>query len=231
MKPRTIGHLDHILLLDSRLASVERIARRVQSLSLARRRLLLRLAQRSLDREPSRSDERARVSAAKTLVALLPESEAVIRRWLSRFEGRAAHEIHFSLFCFLDEVPALPGTRAIARKIPALVEQYLGTVRSNTALAAWMAGHFLGEHWRRDEALPVLLRVATSGRHVAGRLGALSALDTLLSRTSGRARRMVLQCFRDVSRSDRSEEMRARAAAILREGVRGSRGRARRPSG
>ena len=53
-------------------------------------------------------EDSIRVAAAKVLVALLPESLAALRRWLAKPGTKAVCEIHFSLFCFLDEVQNSP---------------------------------------------------------------------------------------------------------------------------
>ena len=90
------------------------------------------------------SDEKQRVRNVQFLLATLPDSIDGIRTLLSRFEGWVDYEVHFSIFCWLDEVEEHPQLSQFRNEIPSLAEQYLCNVPQEVAKAAWMAGHFLG---------------------------------------------------------------------------------------
>jgi hypothetical protein len=79
--------------------------------------LLLLEAYKNLDTsELGREQEReGRVYFIRFLVALFPRSLPVIESWLSRFEKPEDYEIHFTLFCYLDDIP-ISATPRIARK-------------------------------------------------------------------------------------------------------------------
>ena len=54
--------------------------------------------------------EYKRVALVKLLVALAPDSWHIVRGMIQAAQGnREEAEIRFTIFCFLDEVPGLPG--------------------------------------------------------------------------------------------------------------------------
>jgi hypothetical protein len=94
--------------------------------------------------------------AAKTLVALIPQSLPTISACLERKRPVGIYELHFSLFCFLDEVLFDKGLRQRKKEVLSLVRGYLTGVDEDHAMAAWMAGDLLGDHWTPQESVPVL---------------------------------------------------------------------------
>jgi len=200
--------------LDPSREPVDRLEERIASLPGSRRGKLIRLCDRMLQTETFRNKESLRVCAAKVLVALLPESQAAIHRWLQRTDGRQIREVHFSLFCFLDWTARLPRAQAIARRVPKWTEHYLSEAKSGSSYSAWMAGEMLGEHWDPKEAVPILVRIARDGPFAAGRRGALHGLAHALGRSPKPLARHIMLCLEYVKGDDRSRSVREYAALI-----------------
>lgn len=205
----------HLVGLDPSREPVDRLEQRMAALPSSRRGKLIRLCDRVLQTETFRNKDSLRVCAAKVLVALLPESQATIHRWLQRTEGGRIREVHFSLFCFLDWTARLPRAQAIARRVPDWTERYLSEAKSGSSYAAWMAGEMLGEHWDPQEAVPVLVRIAQGGPFAAGRRGALHGLAHALGRSSKPLARHIMTCLEHVKEDDRSRSVREYAALIV----------------
>jgi len=150
------------------------------------------------------------------LIGLLPHSAKVIKGWLGRWSGAYIYEVHFSLFVILGYIGKDSGEQSFAKEIPYLVEAYLRDVPRETGFAAWKAGGLLGDHWRLDESVPVLIRSARSARFVAGRAGALHGLAHALGRKQAVAAyaKNIRKVLAEVAKNDRSEEIRSRAKWI-----------------
>lgn len=200
--------------LDPVKSTVEGIASATARLS-RNRRLKLLTAIRSLLRAGYCRTKRDRVAAAKLLVALLPQSLVTIEQFLNTCENRWDYELHFSLFCFLDDSQFLPIPANITKEICSLVAAYLASVRVDTALAAWMAGHLLGKHWRGKEALYALKTAALQGRYVAGRKGALAGLREQLAKGNNHKKAAITKMLMEIARHDRSSILRVRATRAM----------------
>jgi hypothetical protein len=202
--------------LDLRRASVESIVSRINGLLSRQRRQGLFLAERVLRTTAGRTTEDSRVAAVNVLVALLPDSRHSIREWLVRRSGDA-YDVHFSLFCFLDQVSVHPRLHRCADEVLAMVESYLQGIESTAGQAAWMAGDLLGEHWEGPGALPVLIRTAASARFAAGRYGAIHGLGQMLASeaTLADTKRLIRDSLRNIAKSDRSRRLRGVARQIL----------------
>jgi hypothetical protein len=215
--PGPIANLEsrwHILVgIDVRSADFDYLRASVVRLSERRKR---ELVARVRDRVRFTRDNPA-VSpvVAKLMVALLPLSAEDIRRQLNTFRTAGDYQLHFSLFCFLEHAPDLPGGEGFAGQVPSLVSNYLMKVPRDTAQAAWMAGDLLGEHWRSQVALPVLLRCARDARFAPGRAGAVHGLAHARSRLPAEDADQVLTTLTNVSRTDRSQHVRRYAKSIL----------------
>jgi hypothetical protein len=214
-----LSRLSALLSLNPHLASFTDVAHRVETLTLLDRKRALSLGGRMLQNRTGRTNESARVAAAKTLVALAPDSAGTIRRLLDRQAGRGSYEAHFSLFCFLDEVHGLPRAAALAREVPSLIERYLKRAKVETAHAAWMAGDLLGDHWPVRDGLPILRKMATQARFAAGRSGAIHGLGRICARSKGRQRLGIERELAHLSRVDRSGTARAVAGLVSRRPV------------
>lgn len=193
--------------LDPVTSTVEAIA--VVTGRLTRDRRLNHLATiNSLLRAESCRNKRDRIAAAKLLVALLPESLGTINQSLNKRKNRWNYELHFSLFCFLDDSQYLRIPAKIKKEICNLVAAYLTSVRLNTALAAWMAGHLLGQHWQGEEALSALKTAALQGRYVAGRKGALGGLKEQLAKRNDHVKAVITDLLKEIASNDRSPRLR-----------------------
>jgi len=120
-----LSQMEALLSVDLYLTDFEKIAPRVQRLNQSGRRRLLSLCERAFSELGLRKDEPTRLAAVKGIVALVPDSTDAIRHWINTKSGKDIYEVHFSLFCFLDEVPDLPHAEKFATEIPSLIEQYL----------------------------------------------------------------------------------------------------------
>lgn len=159
---------------------------------------------------------RDRIAYARTVVALLPDSLECLRAWLGRMDDTLDFEVHFTLFCYLDGCQEMPRANSLRPEVLRLVHDYLASVRVGTARAAWMAGDLLGDHWRADESLPVLLDLLESARYAAGREAALSGLETALRNgISGDVSRQAEETLRRVASHDRSPRLRRAAEDLL----------------
>ena len=194
----------------------EAVASHLNSSSSSRRRQVAEHCKMTLRKSSVARDRAARVAACKTLCAATPESSDVIRELLKIGRTRERYEVQFTLFCFLDNVPGIPRALAFAREIPSLVEDYLLNVPANTALAAWMGAHMMGDHWpRRAEAVRVLISALVNARYVEGRWAALMALQELLTEDIGSHMRQSIETALEQARlDDRSKSIRRRLIAI-----------------
>ena len=188
----------------------------IREMTAPARRVALTESWRILsDHRVTRNDVQ-RVSAARVLVALLPESLPYLHRLLLDQRDRWSYEVHFSLFCFLDWALCFPTATRVPQLALAAVEEYLMKVKHQTARAAWMAGDLLGDHWRAKEAVPALVRAARAGTYVVGRLGALHGLAHVLAERSPPLERAAVRAaVRRIARIDISHRVRACARSLL----------------
>lgn len=200
--------------IDVKVSSIEAIS--VASRTLTRRQRL-RIVQQveSLLKGPCRKNTGERVAGAKVLVALLPESLQMIERSLQRTEDRWCYELHFSLFCFLGFAQTL--SPSMCQKIYRVVQTYLETARRDTAMAAWMAGDLLGDHWSGHHILPDLARLALNAAFAAGRKGALHGIEHRLQHPGEprKEKSAVLKTLFAISTSDRSPAVRRYASRLM----------------
>jgi hypothetical protein len=208
-----------VLGLDPLTANIKLIFAAVRKLSARdRRRLLNGLDARM--RGDAKRHERERIAAARLLVACLPDSMSVIRRWVRATSGRWDYEIHFSLFCFLGDSQLLGLDRMLTEALLRSVSDYLLTARKNTAKAVWMAGDLLGDHWEGPKALTILVDASCNARYVAGRAAAIHGLEHRLRRSGQRDRSLILNVLESIARRDRSPRLRRRAARMLAKSAR-----------
>lgn len=213
--PRTmLSQISAVIGLDPYRATFDELLRAVGSSGSDRSHTLLAIDE-VIAASSDHSTEVLRVGATKALLALLPESAERVEELLKSTGSRNFYEWHFSIFCYLDEVPRMERARSFAARIPSLVEQYLLNVRVESAHAAWMAGDLMGDHWDAEDAVPVLIRSAKNARYVAGRKGAIHGLGCLLARLSSSNASGVVAALASVARSDRSLRVQQEAAVVL----------------
>ena len=160
--------------------------------------------------------ERNRVSLAKLLVCLLPESLPIIQRALSQCPHRSAYELQFSLFCFLDDADAVYPENH--NTLLSLVANYLLEVRAETAMAAWMAGELLGAHWNTCEAFRALTAGVLNGSYVAGREASIHGLEQLANRVRNDGGVPgIIEVLKTVVSRDRSDKVRRVATLAIED--------------
>ena len=202
---------------DPYTASFELVAKRVQLLSTGQRKELLLGCRKLLSESRLRRMETVRVAATKILVALVPESSDTIRHWIRSKPTADNCEVQFSLFCFLGYLPLLPSALGLKEELPALLEWYLLNMRSDAASAAWMAGDLLGDHWELKYSLPILSKVAETGRFAVGRLAAVHGIAHALGRvTKSRTTvKTLTELLNRVKNTDRSGKVRQYARGVI----------------
>lgn len=173
--------------------------------------------------------EDVRVYLIRFLVALVPQSLPLIEFLLSQFRRPENYEIHFTLFCYLDEVPYF-GTASDRAEVLRISENYLLNVPADTGHASWMAGDMLSDHWEATESLPVLLRAAQQARFISGRSTGLGGLELQLggrwcdrestfpkeSKLSAEEKVTVRRVLRSIGRKERNPGIRAEAVRLLK---------------
>ncbi|MES2465270.1 MAG: hypothetical protein V4671_32290 [Armatimonadota bacterium] len=173
--------------------------------------------------------QQARVYLIRFLVALFPRSQSVIEFLLSQFRNPEDYEIHFTLFCYLDDVPYF-GTVSDRAEVLRIMENYLMTVPADTGHASWMAGDMLSDHWEARESLPVLLRAAQKARFISGRSTGLDGLELQLggrwydrestlpreSKLSTEEEITARRVLRAIVRKERNPGIRSEAARLLK---------------
>jgi hypothetical protein len=215
--------LEALLGRDPLAADVVDLAAATRRLARHERRRALRLCVGALERIVAARSRRAAqdviLAGVKVIVASLPDSAAIIERFLGARTGCA--EVQFTLFCLLDRVHEIPSARKFTREAPRLLKRYFFEASTDAARAPWMAGDLRGEHWPLEEAGAILLAAVREARYVAGRVGALHGLSHLLRRARAedpRLVRSILRALRSVARIDRSSNVRCEATWILSGG-------------
>ena len=140
------------------------------------------------DREFGMIDDN-RISVVKLLIALLPQSYGLIRRWMFLSDDIYYHEVQFTLCCFLRSVLSfVPHDEDVTMSVLALVEEYLYAVTSDEAHNAMMAADMLGIHWRGNEGIDVLFEIVRQPTDSVGRMAAIDTLEDVV-RAARRTRR------------------------------------------
>jgi hypothetical protein len=206
--------------VDSYTIPVKTVIAKVRSISVKDRRRLISVSRRALleSKVECSQAEEIRVFATRVLVAGAPLSGTVIEEVLARRKSKRDFENLFSMFCVLEHLCHMPQTQTLRKRVLAMVEDFLASVRSNTAHAAWMAGDLLGDHWPEKDAISILKRIAVEGRYAAGRDAAVSGLGTAIRRREIPAKdkgefRLLLE---QAAMTDRSKHVRLGAKIALK---------------
>lgn len=199
--------------VDARAIDVRSLASQIKALSANSRRALLADAARLLHKDEAR-EEGVRIAAVRLLLAGLPDSLDNLGKLLAEFDGSLRFEVHFTIFCWMDDVDEHPDLESFRSEIMKLAENYLMNVPKDTGKAAWMAGHFMGGHWAGD-SLEALSAAALNARFAAGRIGALAGLADALRTVGEPVRQRILSLFHRIERADRSEEVRGYARLAI----------------
>ena len=194
---------------------VREIAAFVHGLSKEHRKKLIWACNHHLHRAWGKMDTSQRIVLVKLLLGLLPESGVIIKNWILAAPILSPAEIHFTLFCHLDQIVTFPQGVGLAAEVPAILRQYLLSVKSTSGNAAWMAADLLGGHWRTSVAAPILLEVAENARHRAARSAAIHGASELLARLSPQKSGAVRLMLCRRAKRDRSADVRAAARVAL----------------
>jgi hypothetical protein len=212
-KHRTIVELCVTVLgMDVTTQFVEVIAHATTRLTASHRRELLCEILHMLG-GASRRHLSERIAGAKVLAALMPESLESIRSILRTADDRWWYELHFTLFCFLDDVQSLPGS--FHGSVYQIVKDYIRTARTRTAKAAWMAGDLLGGHWSCEALADDLSELVSTAQHVVGKESAIHGLEQLVDRVGEHERATIIEALEQIALTDKSEKFRISAVRDL----------------
>ena len=204
--------------IDPYLSSFEDITEQIQLLGEKERKRLYTICETCLNNKVLTRDTSTRIAVVKIILNFLPESEAVIRDIIRKKKDRYDYEMHFSLFCYLDDVSSLSVGRNFSREIPLIIEEYLMEIDTDTASAAFMAGDLLGDHWNVAEAFQVLKKVVKEARYSIGRDNAVHGLGYLLDRLSDPEDiSSIISLLIETSEKDRSSSVRLAARMVLNQ--------------
>jgi hypothetical protein len=176
----------------------------------------LRLCEKAFAVAKFRNHEATRVGAAKILVALLPKSVLVLKRLLQKNHPKLIHEIHFSLFCYLDEVQHFDRLKSARKPVLNLLVAYLMKSKGDHAHACWMAADLLGDHWALRDSLSPLLIAAQNAKNPPARVAAISGLSKALRRCSAKDRIRIGCILEWLSKNDPSQAVRFEAETCLK---------------
>ena len=208
-------HIHEIIRGDPRVPSVADVVQLLSLQSQRKHAALLATVSRAFARPSLMENDDHRIASVKVGLALLPSTAPHVERALRRFRSKMDYELHFTLFCFLDEVPGLSRGCEFSARIPGLVAEYLLHVPKETACAAWMAGDLLGDHWHLATGDGLLRRAAREARYRSGRAGAVHGLHMAASRGQGRRRDEIILLLREVAQRDSSSSVQASARVAL----------------
>lgn len=110
-------------------------------------------------RRTSLREEADRVRFARVVVGLIPATLGLIKELLNHRRTELDYEIHFTLFCYLDDVLSIKALSGFSPVLLRSVVDYLRAADSGKARAAWMATDLLSDHWSGDEGAGALLEV------------------------------------------------------------------------
>lgn len=154
-----------------------------------------------------------RDGTARFVVALLPQTFDLLEELLSDCSSSMWYEIQFTIFSALDRKVLREEDQ---RRVLALVEHYLGKVKSKSGYAAWKAGDLLGDEWNTPETVEILERLIRTAKNVAGRKAALHGMEHAIERAVPSEREKLFSLIRQVASTDPSAEVRRDATLALR---------------
>ena len=216
---KTIAFLNAEVGADILKADYANVIAAVNQLAAEQKVAILAVCVSALSGPQPSNNEAVRITAVRGIVALLPTSLAAIADLLSRCQNKHHYEVHFTLFCYLDSAQEMPDASSLTKDVLLLVENYLMTVPRKTALAAWMAGDMLGDHWNAQQALPLLMKTAQGAKYSVGRVQSVLGLGRILDRilVENDAHKNILKMLRKISSSDPSKYVRENAKEMLRD--------------
>ena len=159
-------------------------------------------------------DVKIRIGLIKIIIGIIPYSINLIEKILRLKRNKYDYELHFTLFCYIDNIIYTKDEGLITRLIKVLID-YLKNVKTNTAKAAWMAGHLLGDHWPTHKALPALIEIVRSSGNRIGREAAISGLGELYKKVNSKEKKKITSILKDIVEQDPSKEVRLLSEVII----------------
>jgi phytoene dehydrogenase-like protein len=208
--------VQELLRVDLAFAPIPTISQRFGASKRRARNRMVTLLDQTFRNPRALAEESDRVLFTRLAVAFAPESANTIKRALRNFQGKLAYELHFSLFCFLDQSLELNRARSFATQVPEVVARYLQTVPRQTALAAWMAGDLLGDHMPGRKPLSMLCAVAVTAKYAAGRLGAIHGLQHIVDGKKRTGSKRAILTLSYMARTDKNPKVRKSARLTLK---------------
>jgi hypothetical protein len=162
-------------------------------------------------------NEGSRVLLARLVSGLIPYSTNVVHEMLATPAHNELHaELQFSVFVAFSDLPQIL-SRANREILRREVEGFLNEVQTDVAQAAWMAGDLLGDHWPVEEAVPLLIRLAQSANHRAGREAAIHGLSHLVSRATKIQQWEIVGVLKSIAANDIVPATRNYAESVIGE--------------
>lgn len=164
------------------------------------------------------ADEIKRVENIKILIALIPETINTIKKLLLDFSDEISYERHFTLFCYLDDVFDFLEDIEIINEILDLIKNYLLNVKYDYAMAAWMAGDLLGDHWRNiDSAQKVLFEVIKNSKYTTGKLSALHGIKQLFQNVDLTRKEEIMSFLQGLLKTEKSVKVKDYINLVLKK--------------
>lgn len=147
------------------------------------------------------------------IVEFLPHTFPLLERVLNTYNWPYWYEAQFTALVWLVRREC---DRSEQRKVLALVEKNLMSVRSEAGAAAWKAGDMLGDEWLRADTVKILERVVIAAPYVAGRKGAIHGIAEAIEHGGAGRKKQLISLLRRIASEDRSAAVRDYANYYLK---------------
>lgn len=185
----------------------------VANMDAALRAQLIGLCEKAFADNALRKHEATRVAAGKLLVTLLPEAIQLLELLLQKLRPKSMYEVHFTLFCYLDEVQHFDNLKATSEQVLELITAYLMKSKSDPVQSCWMAADLLGDHWNLEDSLSRLIEVAKNAKATTVRIAAISGLGKALARATPKEAAQIMAIMECLANNDTNPEVKREAAA------------------
>ena len=152
------------------------IGKTIKSMPLRQRQELKRDVFDQINNNSKRLGDAKRIALVKLLFCFLPSSRYLIFSLLQRKRDLSDFELHFTIFCFLDQAISLTKDKELKSRLLNAAKDYLIKVDKNYAHAPWMAGEFLGAHISQRLSLPLLKKIYRNSKFDVGKKAGLFGL-------------------------------------------------------
>lgn len=171
-----------------------------------KRNQLLNKCLKYLKNKKKIAEEDTRIAIIKILIALLPESIQVIKTLINNKSSLIDYEIHFTLFCFVSNIFYIKIEKKIVNEILLLIRDYLINAKYDKAMAVWMVGDLLGDHWKNlNEALNTLLDILKYSKYSEGKKSALHGIEYLYPKMNTERRNIIKNFLKQIRNKEKNE--------------------------